>query len=496
MSNRNIDEVQNDESSVEEDIATDISSDEEQEASGSPRETVGKPQHFTVPPSRPLFSQQQSPAKAAGTKKFVTFSKDTDMVAMARPPSAGPAVESGESAAVKPDLPGRVSFSSADVFELDFSDDENANQITRSFNPNERLSNVVSFSGSELNNKNAETSTPKSDKNEIVKSSIVQPQEAITAKECNLPKPCCPLSCTQLATNSVHNLDSAANTTPLKIPNATHAADDETDHIIAEYKREIAKLNRDHEQNIGKISHDPSKYLCDSNTAAPKSDNNMANKDNMTQLVQKLNIQSSDCSEKCTNTGNELQASKISIDSSTVVINNYLKTTKQPVLPKNHPPKSTNTIAQNATTRAKTSPNGGGKARIGSTTAVRRSARSTKTDRDESRLNEYQLDKVESWMSVHEFVDKKETGAVANVIARRDTPNSKTDDEGMFSYDDQHDDDSSTYEEIASVLKEIDEQKVQDGRHLLKTTYMKNGVDDNEDDDDVNDGAESPDKMR
>jgi len=84
--------------------------------------------------------------------------------------------------------------------------------------------------------------------------------------------------------------------------------------------------------------------------------------------------------------------------------------------------------------------------------------------------DEFQMEKVESWMSIHEkrFSDSKcdiigENGAYNNEW--RETPNSKTDDEGNFSFEDPIDDASneeSNYDEIVSVIKEIDEEKIKD----------------------------------
>ncbi|XP_059608319.1 centrosomal protein of 131 kDa [Phlebotomus argentipes] len=76
-------------------------------------------------------------------------------------------------------------------------------------------------------------------------------------------------------------------------------------------------------------------------------------------------------------------------------------------------------------------------------------------------LDEFQIDKVESWMSIHEDPYSKKTSFVEYNREWRDTPSSKTDDEGNFSLEEPGDSFSteSTYDEIVSMIKEIDADK-------------------------------------
>uniref|UniRef100_A0A1B0D722 Centrosomal protein of 131 kDa n=1 Tax=Phlebotomus papatasi TaxID=29031 RepID=A0A1B0D722_PHLPP len=76
-------------------------------------------------------------------------------------------------------------------------------------------------------------------------------------------------------------------------------------------------------------------------------------------------------------------------------------------------------------------------------------------------LDEFHIDKVESWMSIHEDSYAKKASFVEYNREWRDTPSSKTDDEGNFSLEEHGDSFSteSTYDEIQSIIKEIDADK-------------------------------------
>ncbi|GAB0097121.1 Centrosomal protein of 131 kDa [Sergentomyia squamirostris] len=82
-------------------------------------------------------------------------------------------------------------------------------------------------------------------------------------------------------------------------------------------------------------------------------------------------------------------------------------------------------------------------------------------DTERAALDEFQIDKVESWMSIHNSGYGKKTTFVEYNREWRDTPSSKTDDEGNFSLEEPGDSFSteSTYDEIVSIIKEIDADK-------------------------------------
>lgn len=468
-------------SSVEEDIVSAGTTTDDELAA----QPVKLPSCVSVAPGSGTFNRLAQPtsAKTTTTKKYVTFSKDAEIVVHQQSPALG-ADGGSTSTGKKPDLPGRVSFSTSDVFELDFSDadgDQTPRILVSEPPPDSSIQTTTLNNGKTDGRMSAEaTADP-------------LPAQALR-NECNnrTSTACCSLNCNNLS--AIPKPDH--HTSPKKVDNCTPATAecrDESDEIIAEYKREIAKLNRNHEQSIGRI--------CSDNLSA-----------NGVQLAQKI-INTSDASElpiskptKQVENVSPVVDNRISIDSSSVVINNYLKTAKE--LPTivtttatNKPPKkSSNIIASNNNTlppKNNTKP----KPKVVSAAAA-------KSQREDSRLNEFQLDKVESWMSIHQFSDDAtakdaldSTPAPAYPVSsvRRDTPNSKTDDEGMYSYDEQPDGDgSSTYEEIASVLREIEEAKEADQigderSNCAAACFQKH---DSPNGTNANGVAESPDKMR
>lgn len=471
-------------SSVEEDIVSAGTTTDDELAA----QPVKLPSCVSVAPGSGTFNRLAQPtsAKTTTTKKYVTFSKDAEIVVRQQSPALG--AEGGSiSTGKKPDLPGRVSFSTSDVFELDFSDadGDQTPRILESGPPADSIHTTTLNNGKTDGRMSAEaTADP-------------LPAQALR-NECNnrTSTACCSLNC-----NNLSAIQKPDHTSPKKVDNCTPAeaeCRDESDEIIAEYKREIAKLNRNHEQSIAGI--------CSDNLSA-----------NGVQLAQKV-INTSDATElpiskhtKQVENVSPVVDNRISIDSSSVVINNYLKTAKElPAIVNTTatikpPKKSSNIIASNNNTLPPKN-NSKPKPKVVSAAAA-------KSQREDSRLNEFQLDKVESWMSIHQFSDdataKDALHTTKDLVStapaypvssvRRDTPNSKTDDEGMYSYDEQPDGDgSSTYEEIASVLREIEEAKeadeIGDGRNnCAGACFQKH---DSPDGTNANGGAESHDKMR
>ncbi|XP_055693677.1 centrosomal protein of 131 kDa [Lutzomyia longipalpis] len=82
-------------------------------------------------------------------------------------------------------------------------------------------------------------------------------------------------------------------------------------------------------------------------------------------------------------------------------------------------------------------------------------------DGENAALDEFHIDKVESWMSIHDDAYGKKISFAEYTRDWRDTPSSKTDDEGNFSLEEPGDSFSteSTYDEIVSIIKEIDADK-------------------------------------
>lgn len=115
--------------------------------------------------------------------------------------------------------------------------------------------------------------------------------------------------------------------------------------------------------------------------------------------------------------------------------------------------------------------------------------------RDNTVLDEFQIDKIESWMSMHDdsLSDRDEALHLHhhhhhhrhqhqvqwNATNGTPTTNSKTDDEGNFSLDDHIDINSgteSTYDEIVEIIKEIDSEKrksQEDLKNIKKSVEFK-----------------------
>lgn len=306
----------------------------------------------------------------------------------------------------KPDLPGRVSFSKTqEVYEVDFSDYDNDNddvvQPTENGNAN-RLEEIYKLHAKPLA--------------EPLLSSATY---------------CCSKKCNSLSQDEPYIKCQPFNETFTD-------KDDESNKIIEEYRQEIAEINRKHseerlvaESTDGKI--DNTIRSQQQHELKPPTDWN--NKDMSKKTIENKSSSIYNAADFAADTSKD-----------SAIIQNYLKVTNQ-----NQIKKKGNCVVKKEMNRNR----GGTSAKPPTKPAQQPSKTSVINVREEKRLNEFQLDKVESWMSIHEF-DKGDDAAYNQ--AWRETPQSKTDDEGNFSFEDQLDGES-TYDEIVSVIKEIDQDQ-------------------------------------
>lgn len=458
----------------------------------------------------------------------MTFSKSTEFEASRLSSRNGRSSSLSLSNNLKPDLPGRVSFSKNEEYELDFSDCENENVHntgnTDAIDDEARLKIIYQFhTGNNKSQKFLQASTVESNGN------------AASESQMSTSAFCCSMKCNSSSCALTMSISADDNSLELsKTESGPYDArkfqyNDDSNKIIEDYKRQIEELNQQHqkdynaegvhlEKTVGTIEFNPEnmKYF-DNNTDLEKSQSrsNSGKNDHKgshastatllvmptckdTMLVEEKNETSSRETnavktrnnndfnyrvsldgKQLNNTIQDLRKSQtpdyqsVRADSAAVVIQNYLKATNQDKtttvklsskcnIPKqpasNKLPNETNKPrASSSSNKTQTKPTSS-KGRI--------SSKSASKSREDGRLNEFHMDKVESWMSIHEF-DKSDKDSGASPENRhnepynqtwRETPSSKTDDEGNYSFED-HLDGESTYDEIVSVIKEIDDQK-------------------------------------
>lgn len=414
--------------------------------------------------------------------------------------------------ALKTDLPGRVSFSKNDVYEIDYSDIDNDTDTSRSIDLNEpfRKKNVH-FEDEYFNKynddrnddathsdmkKSALNQTATAHRNEVRIGSSKETPE--TSNSLTDEKDYCPMKCNSLRCKADMRLD----VLPEDNENGSNGiSNDRSEKIIEEYKREIESINRQHELerrwNSGKKNCDAtssnSEYLNNVGSGMQRAEFKDSDR-----TVQKDEWQSgSDSWSSPNHETNSNLAGKPKVgsasntsdesptrDSASTVINNYLKITNQ---------KSGNsTKPSSATIKLKTT-----KKLAAITNRKIKSAQVASTDLKPTtsnrltkaksvghlqrvtdiKLNEFQIDKVESWMSTHEdtFSDTGlnsyrkygKFGSSSNLDYKRtwrETPTSKTDDEGNYSLDDQVDNtsmDGSIGGGIELVLKKLEGRRMQ-----------------------------------
>lgn len=118
-----------------------------------------------------------------------------------------------------------------------------------------------------------------------------------------------------------------------------------------------------------------------------------------------------------------------------------------------------------------------------------RKAKSVSNLKEENNLQNFQIDKVDSWMSINKeqeadsmrtlmLMKRPRSSHVQYNREWRDTPSSKTDDEGNFSLEEANDcfsNESTTYDELVSIIKEIeaDKKKTDDRKDLQADVEFK-----------------------
>lgn len=457
------------------------------------------------------------------SRKYVTFSKNTEFEAPRLSSHNSRTSSLSISNNLKPDLPGRVSFSKNDDYELDNSDYENGNtETTDVIDDAARLKIIYQFhNGNKDSPKIQQTSTVETNGNAASESHIGTSAFCCSMK-CNSSG--CALTMSMTAED---NTPDTSKTEPISYDSRKLQYNDESNKIFEDYKREIEQLNRQHQKvnneaslhfdkTDGSIAFNPEhmKYFdndtdlekSQSRSNSAKSLHNGSNASTApllvvpickdTQLVEEKTEPSSketnnakswinnDLSYRLPSDEKQLNRPKqyhqkpqtpecqpVREDSSTVVIQNYLKATNQDKTTTVRLSSKCNLakpIASNKVSNETNKPRASSSKTSTKPTSSkgRASSKSAGNAREDSRLNEFHMDKVESWMSIHEFDKSDKDSGTSPENAHnepynqtwRETPSSKTDDEGNYSFED-HLDGESTYDEIVSVIKEIDDQK-------------------------------------
>lgn len=401
---------------------------------------------------------------------------------------------------LKTDLPGRVSFSKNDVYEIDYSDIDNDTDTSRSLDLNEsfRKKNVHfedeyfnKFENANNNNSNA------IDAERIYNS--------ITANEM-----------TDSDTKSYSTFKGGNLRCKTDLPvlpevsengSTTVSANDSPEKIIEEYKREIENINRQHELETFKWNG-CKKELTDklAEYESHPIDENKKHSDEMNEWNSGSGDSwsspnhglPSNLKTKSITTISNTSDDSPTRDSTSTVINNYLKITNQkssnPIKPSSATIKLKTTKKLTPTTTTAAAAASSVKSRKIKSAQVNCTTTATATTADtkhrmikaksvgqlqrltDIKLNEFQIDKVESWMSTHEdaFSDaglnsyrkSGKFGSSSNLEykkAWRETPTSKTDDEGNYSLDDQIDNtsmDGSGCGEIELVLNKLEGRRM------------------------------------
>lgn len=423
------------------------------------------------------------------------------------------------------DLPGRVSFSTNDVMEIDYSDfdDQETNSIRSIEVP--RVSPAVTASvtthssmpvSKKIYNKNLYQDRSPEKSNNI--SSYLIPQKEQQSPEVILNST---MAASKNEYNSTHyeiffNSDNfQGNSTPTY----------EANKIIEDYKKEIESINRRHELELHmadqisskrqlhsnyfnnhsdhslnndyvRLSANESPHVdCKSVNENTKNDNvindyykTMSKRETVAEHANGVNEPSKTLLNNLDDIQQEFEKKLVDNKSDTTnsVIKNYIKIKEQSIKPnlpvkkktmemvtskKSKPvktlvkPKSANNImtTNKSILRNKTTTQ---------SDKILKKSKSVGYIRQDSNLDEFQMDKVVSWMSINEdSFSEQGVGDSANknpidsnsMIKTYnkqwcETVTSKTDDEGHFSQEDQRDSDS-TYDEIVSVIKEIEKDK-------------------------------------
>lgn len=370
--------------------------------------------------SKETISKQVSVSHSDGSKGKILGIPKAIYIS---PPTSPPP---GAFNTVKPDLPGRVSFSKIgnDVYEIDYSDFDTDTDTSHTDEPFRKKN--VHFEDEYFSNSHR----GEGDTSDIKKSTILNRSMRLNA-----------------------------------LPEDNENGNDSSAKIIEDYKLEIECINRQHELERRwngddiKMNVQPSSsadysstYLTNTSAAEHQMEfgKNDTTSGNMT------------ASPPIENTSDDSPTR----DSGITVINNYSKISKpkisngtaaaKPSAAKKFttaPPNRKNKSAQMSSRDAKTN--------VPQTNRLIKSKSVSHLHQQrviDTKLNEFQIDKVESWMSTHEdtFSDgggngdgfnsyrkHGKFGSSSNLVYKktwRETPTSKaTDDEGNFSLDDQVD---------------------------------------------------------
>lgn len=362
---------------------------------------------------------------------------------------SGHSANSGSDNQEKPDLPGRVSFSKSDVYEIDFSDYDNDDELLANYS----------------------NSTNKTSLTKLIRSpTSVQ----ANPEHCEPHDYCCSLKCNAMDCR-IDEDDSVVTDDAVN----GIKKDDVVDQIIGntvieDYKKEIESLNLKHGNNVAE-KDGPS----DNITSLPTiTDVPRLNLNRLSENAQPSPTDTDKYSDKGGKFNNGTSVNVLNLKplnnnggnsehdaKPNEIIKNYLKVTNrnenyvQSPSKQNNLTKVTKTVKVTKKTKQAPAPleKNKPKPKVG------------------DKLDEFQMEKVESWMSIHEkrFSDSKfDVGDLGGAYNNdwRETPNSKTDDEGNFSFEDPIDDisnEESNYDDIVSVIKEIDEEKSKDlGKRL------------------------------
>lgn len=374
-------------------------------------------------------------------------------------------------------MPGRVSFSKNDVYEIDFSDYENETDSGRS---------VDKSADSKSNAEQNELSSQSPVNNETNK---------MNDKKSN--QYCCDLKCNTMACSSEDDIVNKVPYDPKKFQDI-----DESNEIIKEYQKSIENINRQYQIDNDKrsanlfsdiklpfenISDDLKTYQSKKTEKLPENSIEMDDKhvhesadveaDQILNETTWFNLptQTSNRNEEQhrPNTNDSIaSASKDSYNSE--VISNYMKEKSKKINVKSKKQQNINNN-NNCSTQPPTS------SRKLKTTMNRNingqnnktAVKSKVNHREESNIGEFQIDKVESWMSLHEknFGKASSNNKLDRYVDNDDSSNSvdwslKTprksidEDDHFFIVDEDNVSiEESPYKEIVSIIKEIDEQK-------------------------------------
>lgn len=418
------------------------------------------------------------------------------------------------------DLPGRVSFSTNDVFEIDYSDyDETDKSFTdspRKKPPTEAHSNYLMNIRDESDHATDET------------------DETLT----DLEPRCCALS---RSNTGIYDSD-------LSKIRMESKAREEANKIVEEYKREIEELRKIHSQNpyasssvsgaktvedfpnfftntgyqtnsLFQSTLDPINMLTTAGSSTNRNEtqnsmdlHNEEKSDDKSSVDTKSDDICGSSKDSQMSSSRDLELSPIPVklnniwekENNAKTHNNlYSKTTNvtatsnNAISIKNHlsikpdsgiemnrftkagkklndifSTASINTKKKHKESKTRSIPNRVKSAPVSNSTKMRKS-KSIPTLKDDHNIDEFHIDKIVSWMSIHDDSAFSDTASVTgghmaeisktNIsIWKNRSGRTTTEDEGNFSTEDGVDTDSP-YEEIVSVIKEIDDDKLNKG---------------------------------